>query len=123
MKKILIIEDDQLTALVYRKHLEKAGYEVHLAPDGQAGLEAIQQLAPDGVLLDLMMPHLGGIPLLKMLRALPSGGNVPVVVITNAYVPQLVSEAKAAGANQALAKSTMTAQTLATAFREVLGEG
>ena len=120
MKKILIIEDDVVTASIYRRHLEKAGYEVHLAPDGQAGLDQIEAVEPDGVLLDVMMPQLGGIAMLKKLRALPEREKMPVVVMTNAYLPQVVSEARAAGANQVLAKATMTPHTLATAFREAM---
>jgi CheY-like chemotaxis protein len=121
VKKILVIEDDAVVAFVYRKNLEQAGYEVHVASDGQAGLDQIQQFSPDGVVLDLMMPILGGISLLKMLRALPSGGNIPALVITNAYLPQMVEEALAAGATQVLAKGDLTPQTLAHSFRELLG--
>lgn len=120
MKKILIIEDDAVTASIYRRNLERAGFEVALAPDGQAGLESIEQWSPDAVLLDVMMPQLSGINMLKMLRALPSGSALPVVVMTNAYVPQVVNEARAAGANQVLAKGTLTSNSLATAFREAL---
>ncbi len=123
MKKILIIDDDTVATFVYRKSLEKAGYEVRVASDGYAGLEQIRQFSPDGVVLDLMMPVLGGIALLKMLRALPTGGNIPALVITNAYLPQMIDEAMAAGATQVLAKGDLTPQTLATSFREMLGAG
>jgi CheY-like chemotaxis protein len=121
VKTILIIEDDAVTAHTYKKALQKGGYEVDHVGDGQAGLERIQQLRPDAVLLDLMMPKLGGIALLKLLRAMPDFAALPVVAYTNAYVPQMVDDAKAAGANQVLSKSTMTAQSLAAAFREELG--
>jgi len=116
----LIIEDDAVAALLYRKNLEKSGYEVQVATDGQAGLDQIQQLSPDGVVLDLMMPKLGGISLLKMLRGLPSGADVPVLVITNAYLPRMIDEAMAAGASQVLDKGNLTPHTLTTAFRELI---
>jgi CheY-like chemotaxis protein len=121
VKTILIIEDDAVTAHTYKKIVEKAGYTVDHAGDGQVGLERIQQLRPDAVLLDLMMPKMGGIALLKQLRAMPDFAALPVVAYTNAFVPQMVDEAKAAGATQVLSKATMTSQTLATAFREALG--
>lgn len=121
MKTILIIEDDAVTAHTYKKALQKGGYEVDHAGDGEAGLARIQRLRPDGVLLDLMMPKMGGIALLKLLRAMPDFTTLPVVAYTNAFVPQMVDEAKAAGATQVLSKSTMTAQTLTAAFRESLG--
>lgn len=121
MKKILIIEDDAVTAHTYKKALEKSGYEVDHVGDGEAGLARIQQLRPDGVLLDLMMPKMGGIALLKLLRAMPDFATLPVVAYTNAFVPQMIDDAKASGATQVLSKSTMTAQSLAAAFRESLG--
>jgi len=121
-KKVLIIEDDAVTALTYRKNLEKAGFKVHVATDGQSGLEQMEEVAPDAVLLDLMMPRLNGINFLKKLRALPGGGDIPVIAVTNAYVDQMVNEARAAGATTTLSKATITAQTLAATFRGVLGE-
>ena len=120
-KKILIIEDDAVATFVYQKGLVQAGYEVEVATDGQAGLERIQQSAPDGVLLDLMMPKLNGIALLKLLRALPTGGKMPVLVITNAYLPQMIEEAMAAGATKVLEKGNLTPQTIQVIFRDFLG--
>ena len=116
MKKILIVEDDTVTAKIYRTTLEKAGFAVETAANGQAGLARINELAPDGVLADLMMPGLGGIELLKRLRATPQFQNLPVIVYTNAFVAKLVDDAKAAGATRVFDKSTLTPTMLVDAF-------
>jgi CheY-like chemotaxis protein len=120
VKTILIVDDDAVTARAYRTSLEREGFEVAVATDGHAGLDLIQQLSPDGVLLDLMMPQLGGIELLKCIRALPHIGNIPVMVYTNAFVPGLVDQAKSAGATQTFSKMTLTPQMLVTAFHQAL---
>jgi CheY-like chemotaxis protein len=120
VKTILIVDDDAVTARAYRNSLEREGYEVTVASDGHAGLDLVQQLSPDAVLLDLMMPKLGGIELLKCIRALPHIGNLPVIVYTNAFIPGLVEQAKLAGASQTFSKGTLTPQMLIHAFHLAL---
>ena len=120
VKTILIVDDDAVTARAYKTSLEREGYQVAVAPDGHSGLDLIQQLSPDGVLLDLMMPQLGGIDLLKCIRALPHIGNIPVMVYTNAFVPGLVDHAKNAGATQTFSKMTLTPHLLVNAFQLAL---
>src|SRR5436853_3648061 len=98
MKKILIIEDDHITARIYRTLLEKEGYRVEVAADGQSGLERLMEFRPDGLLLDLMLPKTSGAELLKKIRALDYFQDLPVVAVTNAFVPQMVQDAFGAGA-------------------------
>src|SRR6266513_1012354 len=116
MKKILIVEDDTVTAKIYRTRLEKAGFAVETAPNGQAGLDRLNEVAPDGLLVDLMMPGISGIELLKRMRAIPHFQSVPVICYTNAFVQKLIDEAKAAGATHVFDKSTMTTTMLVDAF-------
>jgi two-component system chemotaxis response regulator CheY len=123
MKKILIVEDDVATARAYRSSLERAGFEVHVASDGQQGLDFIQGTAPDGVLLDLMMPKVNGLQLLKCIRACHHLSRIPVMVYTNAFIPNLIEEARAAGATEVFAKSKLTPQFLILAFSAALPPG
>jgi len=120
MKKILIVEDDVVTARAYRSSLERAGFEVHVVSDGQQGLDFIQGTAPDGVLLDLMMPKLNGIQLLECIRACHHLSRIPVIVYTNAFIPHLIEDARAAGATEVFSKSTLTPQSLILAFSAVI---
>jgi CheY-like chemotaxis protein len=116
VKTILIVDDDAVTARAYKNSLEREGYEVAVATDGHAGLDLVQELSPDGVLLDLMMPQLGGIELLRCIRALPHIGDIPVIVYTNAFVPGLVDQAKSVGATETFSKMTLTPNILIHAF-------
>ena len=108
MKKILIIEDDPIVAHIYRTRLEKEGYTVETCDDGQAGFYRIHEFHPDGVLLDLMLPKMNGVDILKKIRAQSQFANVPVIVFTNAYVPNMIQEAFSAGASQVFNKATLT---------------
>jgi len=77
---ILVIEDSRDLAYGLRNNLEIEGYEVEVAEDGRAGLEALARMAPDLVILDLMLPELDGFRVLKSLRA--EGRNIPVLILT-----------------------------------------
>jgi len=116
MKRILIAEDDPIAARVYRMCLENAGFEVQVAADGQAAIEKIAENAPDALLLDLMMPRMNGIDVLKHLRSLPQYKTLPVMVYTNAHA-KLGQEAAEAGATRVFDKSKLTPAILLEALR------
>ena len=78
MKKILIIEDDQIVANIYRGKFASEGYDVQIAEDGCAGLESVQSFRPDAVILDLIMPNLSGLETLHRIRQLRK--DTPVVL-------------------------------------------
>lgn len=118
MQKILIIEDDSVTARIYRAVLEKREYLVEVSSDGASGFARVIEFRPDGLLLDLMLPDSNGLELLKALRNLDY--NLPVIVYTNAFVPQMVQPANDAGATCIFDKSIMTPLMLVEAFRDSL---
>jgi len=77
---ILIVEDNQDLAFGLKTNLEVQGYEVMLAEDGPAGLEIALATPPGLIILDLMLPKLGGIDVLKKLRA--TGCTTPILILT-----------------------------------------
>ena len=104
MRRILIIEDDPVTAAVYRQMFERRGYRAEAAADGVGGLERIEVMRPDGVLLDVMLPGIDGLEVLRRIRANPSWRDLPVVAFTNAFLGDMVKEAEMAGATLTLTK-------------------
>ena len=120
MKKILIVEDDQLVATAYKKRFREAGYEVEWAPDGLEGIKMVGTLKPDVVLLDLLMPRLDGIEVLKYIRSHPDLKNLPVVVFSNSYMTNLVESAWRAGADQCLMKASTTPAQLFDAVNKAM---
>ena len=120
MKKILIIEDDECTRMIYRTRLQAEGFATEAVADGRAGIEQLTSSPPDLVLLDLMLPQVSGIEVLKFLRAQESTGNLPVIVLTNAYEHGATEAARKAGANLCLSKSDCTPRNLVHAVRIML---
>ncbi|HXJ61818.1 MAG TPA: response regulator [Verrucomicrobiae bacterium] len=123
MKKVLIIEDDALVAQIYRSSLEKRGYATETCQDGQSGLSHVQEHKPDAILLDLMLPKLNGIDVLVQMRAQKNLASLPVIVLTNAYIPDMIQEAFAAGASQVFNKANITPQHILDALDHLLHGG
>jgi DNA-binding response OmpR family regulator len=120
MKKILIIEDDPIVGHIYQTRLEKEGYEVETAPDGQSGFYRIHEFRPDAVLLDLMLPKMNGVDILKKIRAQSQFAQTPVIVFTNAYVPNMIHESFTAGATQVFNKATLTPRQIIEALQNAI---
>lgn len=79
-ERILIVEDNQDLAFGLKTNMEVQGYEVVLAADGPQGLEIALASPPNLIILDLMLPKLGGIEVLKKIRA--SNSNTPILILT-----------------------------------------
>ena len=81
-KTVLLVEDDEAVRQLVRVTLEMNDYEVVEAKDGLEGLLLLDLHRPDAVVLDLMMPDVGGERMLAQLRATPETKKTPVVIIT-----------------------------------------
>jgi DNA-binding response OmpR family regulator len=81
-KKVLLVEDDESVRQLVRVTLQMNGYDVIEATDGLEGLLMLDMHKPDAVVLDLMMPDVGGERMLAQLRATPETKRTPVVIIT-----------------------------------------
>ena len=118
--KILIIEDDQLVANIYRNKFVLEGFEAETAADGTEGLELARNFRPDVVLLDLVLPTVSGLDVLRKIRAEKELGSLPVVVFSNTYLSSMVEEAWKAGAAKCLFKTKCTPKQVIEAVRSVL---
>jgi CheY-like chemotaxis protein len=112
MKKILIIEDDKIVANIYGNKFRNEGFHVEFAVDGLSGLEMVSRVEPDLVMLDLMLPKLSGVEVIKGVRAQDKFRNLPIVVFSNSYLSNLVQEAWQAGATKCLSKADSTPKHL-----------
>ena len=91
-KKVLLIEDDSILSEMYQNKLDKEGFEVVTADDGEKGLTIALQTHPEMVLLDLLMPKMDGMMLMKKLREDLWGKNVPIIVLTNLNINDKISQ-------------------------------
>lgn len=80
--RILIVEDEPALVAVLRYNLEKEGYRVEEAADGEEGLLKVEETTPDLVLLDWMLPRLSGIEVCRRLRRKPATRDLPVIILT-----------------------------------------
>jgi two-component system phosphate regulon response regulator PhoB len=81
-EKILIVEDEPSLTDVLAYNLNREGYEAIVAHDGKEGLRKAQMLLPDLIILDIMLPSLGGLEICKELRASPTTAHIPVLMLT-----------------------------------------
>ena len=82
MSRILIVDDDPGLRQLYQKVLSRQGYDVRLAANGADALLALEMSMPDLVMLDLAMPDMDGIALLRVIRRTPGWEKIPVIVLT-----------------------------------------
>src|SRR5260370_23878549 len=120
MKKVLIIEDDQIVANIYRNKFSQEGFQVEIALDGNVGLELVRSFRPDAVVLDLMLPKLTGVELMKKIRSDPQFEQLPVIVFSNTYLTQMIQDAWKAGATKCLSKSNCTPKQVIDVVRSTL---
>jgi DNA-binding response OmpR family regulator len=121
MKKVLIIEDDQIVANIYRNKFTVEGYQVEIALDGEVGLELVKSFRPDAVILDLMLPKITGVELMKKIRAEPEFAKLPLIVFSNTYLSNMVQEAWKAGATKCLSKANCTPRQVIEVIRSTTG--
>lgn len=107
-QKILVVEDDEFLRELYDELLKGEGYEVTLAVDGEQGLSNISQGGFDLVLLDIMLPKMDGLEILRNLKSKPPAQkNGPVVLLTNLGQDSIIKEGFSLGASGYLIKSAM----------------
>ena len=109
-------------AHIYRTRLEKSGYTVEVCEDGQSGFYRIHEFHPQGVLLDLMLPKMNGVDILKKIRAEAEFSHIPVIVFTNAFVPNMIQDAMSAGASQVCNKATLTPREILESLDQLLAD-
>ncbi|HEX5202236.1 response regulator [Paractinoplanes rhizophilus] len=113
--RILVVDDEPDLRFILRRYFTRAGHEVTEAGDGAAALASVHQSPPDLVVTDMMMPVMGGVELIRRLRADPVTTAIPILSVSGDW--QL-----AVDADTALAKPYLRAEILAAA-EELLQQG
>lgn len=116
MKTVLIIDDNPVITNIYRGKLSAGGLHTETASNGEEGLEMLDRCKPDVVLLDLMLPKVNGMDVLKRIRARPEYKTLPVVVFSNSYSTDVMQQAWGFGATEVLHKSSTTPQNVVLAL-------
>jgi CheY-like chemotaxis protein len=104
-KTILIIEDEEIILDLLKRKLVQEGYNVLVARNGLQGLEIMQETKPDLVLLDIVMPQMGGFGVMEEMQRNNQLKDIPVIVISNSGQPVELDRAQALGAKDWLIKT------------------
>ena len=122
MKKILIIEDNQIVANVYRNKFALEDYQVEVALDGETGLNMLRIFRPDILILDLMLPKMSGVDVIKKVRGDADFARLPIIVFSNTYLTNLIQEAWKSGANKCLSKASCSPKEVLDIVRQTVGD-
>lgn len=120
VKKVLIIEDEQDLREALKTVISYENFEAHTASDGEEGLRLALEIKPDLILLDLMMPKLDGLGVLRALREDAWGKNVNVIVMTALDDLEKVAEVVEFGGTEYIVKSNISLGAVVAKVKEKL---
>ena len=119
---VLLVEDDPSILEMYRLKLELDGYRVNTALDGEEGLKKAGDLTPDIIFLDIRLPKMDGLEVLRKLRAQEKTRNTPVIILSNYDEEDLVARGLRLGAHEYLIKARTTPSSLSKGIEDWLRE-
>ncbi len=121
MKKILIIEDETTISNLYKKELEAAKFEVIVANTANEGLNLVETLKPNLILLDIMMPSVDGYTVIKKLKEKEETAKTPIIILTNLGSSEIfVQEAKRLGVQSYLLKDKISLKEMVAEVKKNL---
>lgn len=121
--KILIIEDDAILAKMYQKKFKLKGFEASVVYTGAEGIIAASAQKPDVILLDVLLPAMDGLSVLRVLKGDVKTKNIPVIVLTNLGGNEnLAYDAKRLGAQDYLIKYKTSSQKIVERVEKIIGE-
>ena len=122
MTKIAIIEDDAIIAQMYRMKFEAEGYDVQMAGNGQLGVELVEKMRPDIILLDLRMPEMDGAKALAQIRKRDWGKAIPVMILTNVGEEEAPAELENLNVLGYIVKADLTPSQVVGKVKEALNQ-
>jgi twitching motility two-component system response regulator PilH len=120
-QSVLIIDDDLTLREMYEEYLKASGFNVISAQDGEEGLARAKESIPSAILLDLMMPKMNGIEVLRHLKADDNTKNIPVIVFTALIQDLEKQESFAAGASDYVVKTEVTPKAVLDKIHQFAG--
>jgi len=104
-KKVLWVEDDKLIGTILEKKMLSSGLEVLHATNGDEALRTLESVVPSCIILDLLLPGMGGFDILRKIRTHPEWNDIPVMILSNLNKPGDIEKAKMLGAKKYLVKA------------------
>jgi DNA-binding response OmpR family regulator len=120
--RILVVEDETFLVKIYSVKLKKEGFEVLIATDGEQAVQMANEVKPDIILLDLILPKMNGFEALEKMRANPELKNTPVIVLSNLGQDEDIKRAESLGATDYLVKANFSIQDVIAKVRATLAK-
>lgn len=119
-KKVLLVEDEALIRELYARQLSKSGFLVKSVADGESGLQALNQEKFDLLLLDIMLPGMNGLEMLKEFKSKNPDSTMLVILLTNLGQESVIKEGFELGANAYLIKTSYTPDQIVEEVKNTL---
>ncbi len=120
--KILVVEDDKFLRELIAQKLDREGYEVREAVDGEDGVKKVEEEKPDIILLDLILPGIDGFEVLSKIKENPERKDVPVIVLSNLGQKDDIERGLKLGAVEFLIKAHFTPGEIIEKIEKILGK-
>ncbi len=119
-KIILLVEDDIFVSDIYQTKLGQEGFQVLVAENGMEAVKKLKDSIPDLILLDIVMPYMDGMEVLRKLKEKKEWKDIPVMLLTNLSDKEKVDEGMGLGASDYLIKSHFTPSEVVEKVRSLL---
>lgn len=119
-KKVLLIEDDEFIRDLYKRQLDIGDLFTYAFSNGKDGLEAAQKNQYDVILLDIMLPGMNGLDVLRNLKQNDATKNIPVIMLTNLGQDAVIKEGFTLGAIGYLIKASFTPDQVVQEVKKIL---
>lgn len=121
-KTILLVEDDSFVSDIYQTKIGKEGFKVVPAENGVEAVKRLEEFTPDLILLDIVMPYMDGMEVLRKIKSQERWKKIPIILLTNLSDKEKIEEALGIGANDYLIKSHFTPSEVISKVNMVLKE-
>ena len=120
-QKILLVEDDKFLSSLLKNRLQKEGFDVLIAQDGEEAIESLKSAKPDLVLLDIILPKKSGFEVMNELKNDPQiSRNLPIIIISNLGQPEDITRGQEMGAVEYFIKAKTSIDDLVQKIKEFL---
>lgn len=122
MSKVLVVEDDHMLRTVYKEILGHKGYDVYIARDGVEALNLVNEVRPDVVLLDILMPNMDGLAFLKKSHIKRKHPDTVIIAFSNLSNADMLNKMLESGADMHILKSSLSPKQLLSAVEAACKE-
>lgn len=120
--RVLLIEDNEFLSRMYKKLLAYSGYQVGVAQNAKIGLEEAINFHPNIIFLDVMLPDMNGLEVLKILKKNRETSNIPTILLTNLGLHEELEKALKIGALKYMIKNEFDPHEIVKVVQEVIDE-